>query len=131
IFVRADAPEVIIDGTGADPTSTQQARLQLWSGRSPTGSASNGIATLAEAWGDDAGMGTSGQSFGVMSAVTAAGQNVTASVVDPLTVEITFRPNGEGTFRVVVGAPAWTGGDAMSTATTLLGSDATAPLATL
>ena len=56
---------------------------------------------------------------------------MTASVVDPLTVEVTFQPNADGTFRVVVGAPSWTGGDAMSAATTLLGSDATTPLATL
>ena len=66
-----------------------------------------------------------------MSAVTAAGQNVTASVVDPLTVEVAFQPNTDGTFRVVVAAPSWTGGDAVTTATALLGSDATTPLATL
>jgi hypothetical protein len=131
VFVRADAQEIVVDVSGADPTSMQTATLQLWSGRSPTGNASGAIATLAETWGDDAGVGGSGETFGVMSAVTASGQNVTASVVDPLTVAVTFQPNADGTFRVVVGAPSWTGGDAMSTATALLGSDATAPLATL
>jgi hypothetical protein len=131
VFVRADAAEIVIDVTGADPTSSQTATLQLWSGRSPTGAAMGEIATLAEAWGDDAGLGGSGEMFGVLSAVTAAGQNVTASVVDPLTVQVTFQPNADGSFRVVVGAPTWAGGDAMSTATTLLGSDATATLANL
>jgi hypothetical protein len=131
VFVRADAAEIVIDVTGADPMSSQTATLQLWSGRSPTGAAMGEIATLAEAWGDDAGLGASGEMFGVLSTVTAAGQNVTASVVDPLTVQVTFQPNADGSFRVVVGAPTWTGGDAMSTATTLLGSDATATLANL
>ena len=105
VFVRADAQEIVVDVTGADPTSTQTASLQLWSGRSPTGNATGAIATLAETWGDDAGLGASGQTFGVLSAVTASGQNVTASVVDPLTVTVTFQPNADGTFRVVVGAP--------------------------
>ena len=131
VFVRADAPEVVIDVTGADPSSTQTARLQLWTGRTPTGGATGAIATLAETWGDDAGLGASDQTFGVLSAVTADGLSVVASVVDPLTVEITFQPHADGTFRVVVAAPTWTGGDAASTATTTLGSDATTPLATL
>lgn len=131
IFVRGDADEIVIDVTGADPTSMQTARLALWSGRSPTPAASGSVATLSETWGDDAGLGASGQTFGAMSAVTAAGQNVTASVVDPLTAEVSFQPNADGSFRVVVAAPTWVGGDAMSTATSLLGSDATKPLATL
>jgi len=99
VYVRADAPEIVIDVTGADPTSTQTATLQLWSGRSPAGLATGSIATLSETWQDNAassGRGSSGS-----------------------------------TFRVVVGAPAWTGGDAMATATTVLGSDATAAAATL
>ncbi|HEY2510266.1 MAG TPA: hypothetical protein VGI39_05400 [Polyangiaceae bacterium] len=131
VFVRADAQEIVIDVTGADPSSSQTARLQLWSGRSPATNASGGIATLSETWGDDGGLGASGAAFGVLSAVTAAGQNVTASVVDPLTVEIAFQPNPDGTFRVVVAAPTWAGGDAAGTAKMLLGADATAPLATL
>jgi hypothetical protein len=34
-YVRADAPELIIDVTGADPNSKQTAQIKLWSGRSP------------------------------------------------------------------------------------------------
>jgi hypothetical protein len=134
VFVRADAQEIVVDVTGADPTSTQTATLQLWSGnndvRNPTTSVGGGVATLAETW-VDSGNNTSGQTFGVMSGVTAAGQNVTASVVSPLSVQVTFKPNSDGSFRVVVAAPNWTGGTALTAATTLLGSDATTPLATL
>ena len=125
VYVRADAPEMVIDVTGADPSSMQTAQIKLWSGRSPTGGASGGIATLSETWQDSDSAG-SGKTFGVLSAVTAGGRNVTASVVDPLTVQVAFQPNADGSFRVVVGAPPWTGGNAMTTATSVLGSDATA-----
>jgi hypothetical protein len=130
IFVRADAPEVVIDVTGADPNSMQTAQIKLWSGRSPTGSAANGVATLSESW-QDSDMAGSGKTFGVLSGITASGRNVTASVVNPLTVQVAFQPNADGSFRVVIAAPSWSGGNAMTTATGVLGSDATTPLATL
>jgi hypothetical protein len=130
IFVRADAPEVVIDVTGADPNSMQAAQIKLWSGRSPSANAAGGVATLAESW-QDSDMAGSGKTFGVLSGVTAGGRNVAASVVNPLTVQVAFQPNADGSFRIVVAAPSWSGGDAMTTATDSLGSDATAPLATL
>jgi hypothetical protein len=43
--------------------------------------------------------------------LTAGARDVSASVVDPLTVRLTFRPNADGTFRLVVGVPSYTGGD--------------------
>lgn len=131
VFVRGDAQELVIDVTGADPTSSQTATLKLWSPRAPTGTATGNIATLAETWVDNSGLGASGDTFGSLGAVTASGQNVVASVVDSLTVQVAFKPNADGSFRVIVGAPTWAGGDAMSTATMLLGSDVTTPLATL
>jgi hypothetical protein len=131
VFVRADAPEMVVDVTGADPTSMQTVKIALWSGRSPTPAASNGVATLEETWVDSSGLGDSGGMFGVLSGVTVGGRNVSASVVDPLTVEVSFQPNSDGSFRVVIAAPTWAGGDAMSTAVAALGSDATAPSTTL
>ena len=35
-YVRADAAQLVVDVTGADPTSTQTAQVKLWSGRTPT-----------------------------------------------------------------------------------------------
>ena len=128
VFVRADAPEVVVDVKGADPNSMQTAQIKLWSGRSPTGAAANGVATLAETW-QDSDMAGSGKTFGVLSGVTAGGRNVTATVVDPLTVQVAFQPNADGSFRVVIAAPSWSGGNSMTTATGVLGSDATMPLA--
>jgi hypothetical protein len=125
-FVRADAPELVVDVTGADPSSIQTAQIKLWKGRSPAGQAAGGVAALAETWQDTSGLGASGQTFGVLSAIAVGGRNVSASVVDPLTVQVSFQPNADGSFRVVVAAPQWTGaGDAMSAGTKALGSDAT------
>ena len=128
IFVRADAPELIIDVTGADPNSSQTAQIKLWSGRSPTAAAANGIASLAETWTDTGG---SGERFGSLAAIAVGGSNVTASAVDSLTVQVSFQPNADGSFRVVIASPSWTGGDATTTVASLVGSDTTAPLASV
>jgi hypothetical protein len=130
-YLRADAAELVVDVTGADPNSSQTAQVALWSGRSPSAQASGAVATLAETWVDNSGSGNSGQTFGSLAAVTAGGRGVTASNPNSTTARVSFQPNTDGSFRVVVGAPAWTGGNALSTATSLLGSDATTAAATL
>jgi hypothetical protein len=129
-YVRADAPEMVVEVTGADPSAMQTVQLELWSGRSPTGKASNGVATLSETW-QDTGTGSTGETFGVLSAVTVRGRNVTASVVDALTVQVAFQPSADGSFRVLIAAPSYAGGDAMTAAAAVLGSDAGAASAAL
>ena len=137
-YVRADKDEIVVDVTGADPASTQTASVNLQSGRHPTAAASGSTATLAETWVDDgssggnksAGGGT-GKTFGSLAALTAGGRSVTASTPDANTVRVTFNPNADGSFRVVVGVPHWTGGDAAATAATLLGDDASASSSSL
>ena len=130
IYLRADADELVVDVSGANPNATETARGALWSGRSPQAGASGAIGTLAETWTDNETGGT-GATYGTLLAVTAGGRNVSSSVVNSDTVQVSFNPNTNGTFRVVVGAPHWTGGNAASTAASLLGSDATIPSATL
>jgi hypothetical protein len=125
-WVSSSTDELIVDVTGADPATPETAAINLWSGRSPTAAVSGNIGTLAETWVDNSGSGASGQTFGSLAAITAGGTNVTASVVNSEKVQVSFKPNADGSFRVVVGAPAWTGGDAATTAAALLGSDATA-----
>jgi hypothetical protein len=131
IYTRADKDELVVDVTGASPSSTQTATVNLWSGRTPTAAASGQIATLAETWVDNNSTTGSGQTFGSLAALTAGGQNVTASVVDSETVKVSFNPNSDGSFRVIVGAPQWAGGNAATTASSLLGSDATIASSTL
>src|SRR3954447_13776648 len=138
-YVRADKDELIVDVTGADPAATQTATIDLQAGRNATAAASGAIATLAETWVDDAsytgpnksGGAGSGKTFGALAALTAGGRNVTASSPAARTIGVSFTPNANGSFRVVVGAPKWTGGDAAATAARLLGTDATAAAGSL
>jgi hypothetical protein len=64
---------------------------------------------------DNNGNGASGQTFGSLAGITAGGRNVKASVVDARTIQVTFTPNSDGTFRIIVAAPSWSGGNAMAT----------------
>jgi hypothetical protein len=130
-WVPAGKDELIVNVTGASPSAQETADLYLWSGRTPTATASGAIGSLAQTWVDNTQTGFSGQTFGAMSAITAGGQNVTASVVNSTEVQVSFTPNSNGSFRVVIAAPEWTGGNATTTATALIGSDTTATSASL
>jgi hypothetical protein len=130
-WVPANSDELIVDVTGANPASTQTATVSLWSGRNPTAATSGAIGTLAETWVDNTAVTGSGETFGSLAAITAGGQNVTASVVNPTEVQVSFNPNSNGDYRVVVGAPSWAGGNAATTAANLLGSIASTSESTL
>ncbi|NUS17149.1 MAG: hypothetical protein HOY69_38110 [Streptomyces sp.] len=130
-WVSATKDELVVDVTGADPDTAQSATVSLWSGRSPQAAASGAVATLAETWVDNQEAGSSGRTFGSLAALTAGGRNVSAQVVSSTQVKVNVTPNTDGSFRIVAGAPTWTGGDAGSTASALLGSDATAAESTL
>ena len=122
-YVSADADRLVVDVTGADPATTQTAQVNLQAGRNPQAGAAGRIARLAETWVDnapDAGGGGSGRTFGSLAAITAGGRDVAASVVDARTAQVSFRPRRDGSFRVVVASPQWTGGDAGATARRLL-----------
>ena len=129
-WVPSGKDELIVDVTGANPSTTQTANVHLWSGRNPTAAASGAIGTLAETWVDNSQQQPSGRTFGSLAAITAGGQAVSASVVNSTTVQVSFRPNADGSYRIVVGAPTWTGGNAASTASSLIGADPTASATT-
>ena len=77
-YVRADKDELVVDVTGADPNTTQTARINLQSGRNPTAGANGAIARLAETWVDTgSATGGTGKTFGTLAAVTAGGREVT------------------------------------------------------
>jgi Carbohydrate binding module (family 6) len=130
-WVPAGKDELIVEVTGATPGVQQTATLNLWSGRSPTAAASGAVGSLAQTWVDNSQSGNSGSTFGAMAAITAGGQNVTASVVNSTQVQVAFTPNANGSYAVVVAAPSWTGGNAATTATNLIGSDTTTAASTL
>src|SRR5258708_15335561 len=122
--------ELVVDVTGANPNAAQTVQGSLWTGRSPTAAASGSIATLAETW-QDTGTAGSCATVGTLLEITAGGRGITASVVNSTTIQLHFTPNPNGSFRVVIGAPRWTGGNSLTTATSLFGSDATATSSTL
>ena len=130
-WVPAGKDELIVNVTGASPGTRQTATLSLWSGRSPAAAASGAIGSLAQTWADNSQTGASGQTFGAMAAITAGGQNVTASVVSSTQVQVSFTPNSDGSFRIIVASPSWTGGNPASTASSLIGGDTTASVASL
>lgn len=126
-YVRADTQQLVVDVTGADPNATQTAQVKLWSGRQPTARASDGTAVLAETWVDDTATGSSGRTFGTLAGISAGGRNVTASTPDSATAQVGFQPNADGSFRVVVAAPTWTGGDPVAGANAALDDAQTRP----
>jgi hypothetical protein len=129
--VPAGKDELIVNVTGANPDTQETADLYLWSGRTPTAAASGAIGSLAQTWTDNSQSGSSGQTFGAMAAITAGGQNVTASVVNSTKVQVSFTPDSNGSFRVIIAAPSWTGGDATTTASSLIGGDTTSSASSL
>lgn len=130
-YVRTGTDQLVVDVTGADPAAAQTARLALWQPRTPSAQAAGGVATLSQTWTDTGRPGSTGATFGSLAAVTAGGRDVAARVVDGRTVEVGFRPRPDGSFRVVVDAPHWAGGDALATARRHLAGTATAPTAVL
>jgi hypothetical protein len=79
-WVPASKDDLIVDVTGVNASTPQTATLNLWSGRSPSATASGAYGSLAQTWVDNSQTGNSGQTFGAMATITAGGQNVTASV---------------------------------------------------
>lgn len=119
VTVDADAPDVVVSVTGADPTAAQSAQVELWAPRTPTATAAGSIGVLSQTWtdsGDPAYPGGTGETYGSMAAITASGQDVAASVPDSLSAEVTFRPHSDGSFSVVVASPHWAGGNALAVA---------------
>jgi glycosyl hydrolase family 95 len=130
-FVRGDTQQLVVDVTGADPNATQTAAVKLWAGRAPVARASGSVAALAETFVDNNGAGASGRTFGTLAGVSAGGRNVTGSTPDGLTAQVSFQPNTDGSFRVVVAAPSWTGGDPIATTNSVLNGATTQPSAQL
>lgn len=120
-FVDADRDVLVVEVTGADPEKEETAELHLWEPRKPRVGAQGGAAWLADGWVDDKNPGATGKPFGTLAAITAEGRDVSAAVVDPLSVTVRFRPDVKGHFRVMVAAPHYDGtGDAAGAAKSIL-----------
>lgn len=120
VYIDETLDALVVDVKGADPLQVQTVKLQLWTPRKPDAIAKNGIAFLAETWLDNKEAGASNERFGSLAAITADGLDVRASVADPLTVTLSFRPHADGSFRLLAAAPEWHGGEAFATSAKLL-----------
>jgi hypothetical protein len=119
VYVQPQSDTLVVDVTGADPTKAQTAMLRLWEPRRAVASARGVVGMLAESWLDDQQPGSSGRTFGSLSAITAEGRDVSAAVTGPESVTVTVTPNADGRFRIVVGSPPYAGeadGDAYTLA---------------
>ncbi len=128
-YVDESLDVMVIDVTGADPKVPQTAELQLWSPRKPQVLERGGIGILAETWIDNQEAGASGETFGSLAAITADALSVHAEPDGPLSIKITFMPRADGSFRLLIGSPAWRGGDVMATASKLLDAARKTPIA--
>jgi len=109
VFVEPDRDALVVDVTGANPNVSQTALLKLWSPRNPHATAEGSIGLLAQSWIDDKNPGASGRAFGSLSAITVKGRSVSATVTDPLTITVLFKPFQDGHFRIIVAAPHYDG----------------------
>jgi alpha-L-fucosidase 2 len=120
VYVQPDTDVAVIEVRGADPDTRQSVLLHLWQPRQPAAAARGGTAVLVETWQGKGEAGASGRIFGSLAAITAQARDVRAETQGPLTVQLSFRPKADGSFRVLVAAPAWRGGDALQRARQLL-----------
>jgi len=110
VYIQPQSDTLIIDVTGADPAQLQTATLQLWEPRAPKTIAQKSVGILAETWLDNRDPGASGQRFGSLAAMTAEGRDVTVTVANTRAVTVTFKPKTDGSFRLLVAAPHYSGG---------------------
>ncbi|HEX4021686.1 MAG TPA: glycoside hydrolase [Acidobacteriaceae bacterium] len=127
IYVQPDSDVMVVRVTGAAPNTLQTAIVHLWAPRLPHAVSRDGISVLSETWKDATEAGATGKTFGSLAAITAEGRNVQASVESPLTVKVSFLPYPDGSFQVLIAAPAWTGGNAVTMGQHLLEAGAKTP----
>jgi alpha-L-fucosidase 2 len=122
-YIQPHTDTLIVDITGANPDKPQTAVLKLWELRKPHASAQGSLGILSESWLDNTHPGASGLTFGSLSAITADGLNVSATVTDPLSITITLTPYKDGHFRILIASPHYQSeavGNALTLATKAL-----------
>jgi hypothetical protein len=119
-YVMEGLDVMAIEVTGADPKVLQTAELKLWEPRQPQVLHNDNIGVLAETWLDNNEAGATGKTFGSLAVIAADGIDLHIEKDSPLSIEISFRPRADGSFRILVGAPEWHGGNALATASQLL-----------
>ncbi len=119
-FIQKSSDVFELDVSGADPAVLQTAVLKLWEPRHPVVQAADGFAVISETWQDTVEAGASGQTFGCLAALKAEARDVRVEETSPLSLTLSFHPRADGSFRILVAAPGWRGGDAEKAAAPIL-----------
>ena len=108
IYVEPATDTLVIDVSGAN-RGKQTAQLKLWEPRTTHAFVSGKIGLLSQSWIDKKNPGASRRAFGSLSAITAEGCGVSVAVASPLAVTVSFSPDADGHFRILVAAPRYNG----------------------
>jgi alpha-L-fucosidase 2 len=108
-YVQVSTDTLVVEVTGADPKKIQTATLQLWEPRKPGVTATGSVGMLAQAWSDQYGPGAAGEKFGALAAITAKARDVSVAVSGAQSVTVSFLPDADGHFQVVVACPHYNG----------------------
>ena len=111
-YIESATDALVVEVRGVDPAEEQTAEVRLWPPRQPRVLVRDGMGVLAETWQDERGAGASGETFGSLAAMEVDGLGVKLEARGTTVVRAKFRARGDGSYRVVVAAPAWRGGDA-------------------
>lgn len=116
VYVEAAHDVARVEVRGADPNAEQSLELTLWEPRAPRAASRGALGVLSETWLDSKQEGASGRTFGSLAAVTVQARDVHAQEDGGLREKISFRPNADGSYTVLIASPEWKGGDALETA---------------
>jgi alpha-L-fucosidase 2 len=118
LYVEPATDVAVLDVKGVNPSTPQIVLLRLWSPRRPTLAMNGTTAALSETWTDSGVPGASGKTFGSLAAVRVDGRNAHWEKENPLVARLSFLPNSNGAYRVLIAAPHWNGGNALAEADT-------------
>ena len=116
VYVQPNTDVAVIEVRGANPQVRQSVLLHLWQPRRPKVVVQQVVGVLSETWKDSSETGASSEVFGALAAITAQARDVRAQMQGPLTVKLSFQPDADGSFRVLIAAPPWQDGDAIQRA---------------
>jgi alpha-L-fucosidase 2 len=127
VSIDPDLDVVVVDVKGTNAKNPQTVEARLWSPRHARAQQQDTFGVLSETWIDSGVPGATGQTFGSLAAITAQARNVRVQANKPSTEKLSFLPNPDGSFRVLIASPAWRGGDPLKTAQRVFSSALHAP----
>ena len=114
VWLEKSLDVMVVDVQGVPPNAQQTILLRLWSPRRAKLEHGTGTAVLSETWKDENLPGSTGETFGSLASITVKARSVQFSRHGPLEGALSFVPEADGSFRLWIAAPKWTGGNALA-----------------